>query len=135
MNEKEKTLKNYVENVISSMIMLFTGAGKQNMETKKLCLFVDDIRKLPDDTWQLARNISEAIRAINMFDFDIISLDHDIEGSRETFDVVGLFLAEKYRNKTTKPKIIIHTANPVGRQRFKNILDGFDITIKELGFK
>ena len=60
-------------------------------------LFVDDIRKLPDESWSLARTVSEAIRAINMFDFEVISLDHDIEGSKETFDTVALFLAEKYK--------------------------------------
>lgn len=102
-------------------------------------LFIDDIRKLPDESWQLARTVSDAIRAINMFDFDVISLDHDIEGSNETFDTVALFINEKYKFLTpkmqfTKPKIILHTANPVGAERMKNILDGFDVEIKELGF-
>ena len=100
-------------------------------------LFVDDIRKLPDDSWQLARNVSEAIRAINMFDFDVISLDHDIEGSQETFDTVALFIKEKYNRRVEGlgiPKIILHTANPAGALRIQNILDGFNIEIKELGF-
>ena len=79
----------------------------------------------------------------------------------ETFDTVALFLVEKYKDRimaekakimisclgldcperngdvnfhTKTPKIILHTANPVGAKRMKNILDGFDIEIKELGF-
>src|SRR3990167_10355069 len=100
-------------------------------------LFVDDIRKLPDDSWQLARTVSEAIRAINMFDFDVISLDHDIEGSQETFDVVALYIKEKYKNHIygmNKPTIILHTANPVGAIRMNGILIDFDVEIKERGF-
>ncbi len=98
-------------------------------------LFIYDIRKLPDDSWQLARTVSEAIRAINMFDFDVISLDHDIEGSQETFDTVALFIALKYKNDGKEMiKIILHTANPAGAERMKNILDGFHIEVKELGF-
>lgn len=97
-------------------------------------LFVDDIRKLPDESWQLARTVSDAIRAINMFHFDVISLDHDIEGSQETFDTVALFIELKCGHKDKKPKIILHTANPVGAERMRNILDGFDVEIKERGF-
>ena len=99
-------------------------------------LFVDDIRKLPDESWQLARTVSEAIRAINMFEFDHISLDHDIEGSRETFDTVAIFIAEKYKNSTLeeKPLIILHTSNPAGALRMKNILDGFSVVIQERSF-
>ena len=99
-------------------------------------LFVDDIRKLPDESWSLARTVSEAIRAINMFDFEVISLDHDIEGSKETFDTVALFLAEKYKDYliSDRPKIVLHTANPVGARRMHGILEWFDVEIKELGF-
>lgn len=104
-------------------------------------LYIDDIRKAPDESWHLARTVEAAISAIVMFDFEVISLDHDIshqisigvEGSNrphpcsETFTSVAYFIAEKYRGKDPKPKIIIHTANPAGAMRIARILDGFEI--------
>lgn len=109
-------------------------------------LWVDDIRNAPDDTWTVARTITEAIRFLSMFNPDEISLDHDIshqvvmgDVSRpypcpETFASVALFIARKYWqevpvNKNTVavsgnhvPKITIHTANPVGAKLMNDIL-------------
>jgi hypothetical protein len=41
-------------------------------------LFVDDIRNAPDESWTVAKTITAAISAVATFDFDVISLDHDI---------------------------------------------------------
>ena len=41
-------------------------------------LWVDDIRNAPDETWTVARTINAAINALKMFEFEEISLDHDI---------------------------------------------------------
>jgi len=40
-------------------------------------LFVDDVRRCPDG-WTVARTITEAIRALSLFDVSEVSLDHDI---------------------------------------------------------
>ncbi len=110
-------------------------------------LFIDDIRNAPDDNWIVTRDVTEAIRAINRFDFEEISLDHDISHqvtigklSRpypcgECFCAVAYFIAEKYwidreiKNKDLMitrpllgPKIIIHTSNPAGAEEMKAIL-------------
>ncbi len=99
-------------------------------------LFVDDIRNAPDKTWHVARTVTEAIRAIARYDFEIISLDHDISHyenldwndtdqntleCKETFAAVAYYIAEKYNQKILRdivkkipPKIILHTANSVG---------------------
>jgi hypothetical protein len=111
-------------------------------------LFIDDIRKAPDDSWHLARTITDAISAIAVFDFEVISLDHDIShqvvmldmsrpyACNENFSAVAQFIVEKYReceHRTTygcevkKPKIIIHTANPAGFMRIAGILKDFEI--------
>jgi len=115
-------------------------------------LFVDDIRTAPDETWTVARTITAAISAIATFDFDVISLDHDISHqiemgglSRpypcdETFVPVAQFIAEKYQphehgamcfRGSKTPKIIIHTANPAGAIRIAGHLKGFEIERKE----
>lgn len=101
-------------------------------------LYVDDIRNAPDENWTVARTVLSAIRAIKMFDFDEISLDHDIShqvaiGSLsrpypcdETFEAVALYIAEKYHTDMgvprSYPKITLHTSNPVGAEKMKGVL-------------
>jgi len=101
-------------------------------------LYVDDIRKEPVG-WTLAKNIGEAIKAIEMFCPDEISLDHDISHqvkvgkvSRpypcdECFCAVARYITEYYWNPEREyPKITIHTANPDGAKNLMSILDGFE---------
>lgn len=88
-------------------------------------LFVDDIRNAPNDSWLLARTIGAALSAIDRFEFDTVSLDHDISHqvtvgtvSRpfpcpETFALVATYLGVVTRDREKKPEVIIHTANPV----------------------
>lgn len=121
-------------------------------------LFVDDIRGAPDSTWLVARTVTEAIRYIARFDFDEISLDHDVSHypfplneddieqvvtmCEETFQPVAYYIAAKYTdydalygkqlrgNKT--PKITLHTSNPRGAHEMHAILRdaGIQSTIK-----
>lgn len=116
-------------------------------------LWVDDIRNAPDDTWQVARSVSAAIRTIARFRDEIteISLDHDISHPinhdlskmttcEETFAAVAYYIAEVYMtNATLKdapvPKITLHTSNPVGADDMKSILADAGITaeVKMMG--
>lgn len=71
-------------------------------------LWIDDIRNSPSDEWVTARTVTEAIRTLNRFGFDEISIDHDISHQvtigklgrpypcEECFCAVAYFLAEKY---------------------------------------
>lgn len=118
-------------------------------------LFVDDIRNAPDESWTVARTVNAAISAIDTFDFDVISLDHDISHQvsvgllsrpypcEETFTAVAYFIKAKYflalmekemlKNgihtspKSKLPKIIIHTSNPAGAVKMTGILKDFDV--------
>lgn len=112
-------------------------------------LFVDDIRQAPDETWTVARNVTEAIRAINRFGNDLkeISLDHDISHqvhieklSRpfpcgECFCPVAYHIAIAWIVGEPAPKITIHTANPAGAKEMAAILHDADIKseIKMMG--
>lgn len=62
----------------------------------------------------------EAIQALKDGHFDEVSLDHDLGEDPEVgcgYDVV-LYLEEQAAlGKSVPPKISIHSANPVGRQR------------------
>src|SRR5262245_13435453 len=101
-------------------------------------LFIDDIRNEPDPSWTLARTINAAVSAIDTFEFETISIVHDIShdgvACRETVTAVALFLKEKYRDTFVRPKIVIHASNPAGAIRIRGILAGFDITVKEAEF-
>ena len=106
-------------------------------------LFVDDIREAPDESWTLVRTISEAVRLISMFSDTMteISLDHDISHevridgqyrpfpSPETFQPVAYFIGELYKGyrHENKPKITLHTANPVGASNMYDILSYYEI--------
>lgn len=106
-------------------------------------LWVDDIRNAPDETWHIARTVTAAIRALAQYDFEEISLDHDISHQvvlstlsrpypcEETFEGVAHYIASKYSHTFAEPKITIHSSNPVGSDRMKAILKaaGFEATL------
>jgi hypothetical protein len=105
-------------------------------------LWVDDIRNAPDETWHVARTALEAIRAIARFDFDAISLDHDISHQvhmddlsrpypcAETFLSVAYFIAEKYRSPRAAPVVEIHSSNSVASLEMVSVLRDAGITSK-----
>ena len=107
-------------------------------------LRADHIRNAPDDTWHVARTATEAIRAIARYDFDVISLDHDISHqvhvdnlSRpypcgETFASVAYYIAEKYRNALA-PRIILHTSNQVAGDEMAEVLAPIQVEKKYMG--
>lgn len=104
-------------------------------------LWVDDIRNAPDDSWNVARTVGAAIRAIAMFGDDIkeISLDHDISHQvtigtlgrpypcDETFQAVAHYIALRYGGTIGYPHITLHTSNPVGAADMKSILNNAKI--------
>jgi hypothetical protein len=123
-------------------------------------LWIDDIRNAPTDEWTVARTVNQAIRALSKFDFEEISIDHDISHqvvvgklSRpypcdECFCAVAYYLAEKYwtthpmnnpelelMRPLAGPKIILHSSNPVGAQEQFNILKDYGVKseIKSVG--
>jgi hypothetical protein len=54
-------------------------------------LFVDDMREVPDNTWHVARHVTDAIRILATQNVEEVSLDHDImlhmsQASPETFE-------------------------------------------------
>lgn len=104
-------------------------------------LFIDDIRNAPDESWAVARTVDSAISFIAQFGDSIeeISLDHDIshqvgmgELSRpypcvETFTAVARYIAQYYPDQHfgARPKITIHSSNPMGAKNMQFILKDF----------
>jgi len=87
-------------------------------------LYVDDVRPLPDEydkegCWQKSTTVWEAITKLELLEFEVVSLDHDLAcfiGNKELtgYDIC-LWLAErKNEGLYVPPIIIVHSANPVG---------------------
>lgn len=87
-------------------------------------LWVDDIREAPDESWSVARTPLSAIRAISHFHFEEISLDHDSGLDDDTFASVAYYIACAYSDlpRHARPKVTIHSANPIGAEEMKMVL-------------
>lgn len=98
-------------------------------------LWVDDIRNAPDDSWTVARTATAAIRAIARYDFEEISLDHDISHQvhlgtlsrpypcEETFASVAYYLAARYEGVDASfPIVYLHTSNTVAGDEMAKVL-------------
>lgn len=92
-------------------------------------LWVDDQRVPPDDgtDWEVARNVTDAIRILSSSSVEIISLDHDIAVNQsplhtfsdENFSAVARYLAVM----THPPKLIlVHSASRYGTKNIQEIL-------------
>lgn len=81
-------------------------------------LYLDDYRK-PPNGWTLATTADECIEVLKSGLVTELSLDHDLAGEKTGYEVVKWMV----ENNVFPPLIIIHTMNPVGRQRmFDTIL-------------
>ncbi|WP_440080219.1 cyclic-phosphate processing receiver domain-containing protein [Pseudomonas syringae] len=94
---------------------------------KKIKVFLDDIRT-PPAGWILVHWPNEAIKLLQDFDVEEISLDHDLgDDQRGTgYDVI-LWIEEKVAlDGFVPPKIVVHSANVSARlkmeQGIKNII-------------
>ncbi len=86
-------------------------------------LFVDDLRDfpLPDLNADIVRSSEAALEQLKSGKaYDEIWLDHDLGGDDTSMPIV-YWLAERAFNGNPYPveKVVVHTANPVGR---KNIV-------------
>lgn len=88
-------------------------------------LFVDDIRVPSDNTWTVARTYDEAISVLKDGDVEVLSLDHDLGEGKSGYDVI-CWVEDKVFTDTDfiPPKeILVHSANPVGRNRIYAAID------------
>lgn len=112
-----------------------------------LCL--DDERSFPfeegDDAY-MARNVGEALAVLGFFNgkirpLDEIWLDYDLgytSSWSDTADPVVDYLCELAFNGTPYPVgvIVLHTANPVGRDKMRMVLQryGYFVIVREAHF-
>jgi CheY-like chemotaxis protein len=68
--------------------------------------------------WILANTGHRAITLINAYDFDIISLDYNLDGELTGADVAKAIGSSRNKNA----RIVIHSMNPKGAERIVHIL-------------
>lgn len=98
---------------ISSMLR----AGKLPLNK----LWVDDVRPVPDETWDVARNFHTAIYLLDNNYYDEVSLDHDLGiesfyGDRELTgrDILNWLIWRVSVTNLPVPRLVrCHSANPV----------------------
>ena len=102
--------------------------GKNNWENKKIEIWLDDLRPVPDG-YEGAKSVNEAIALIEEIEsgggqIELLDLDHDLgDFAKDGGDAIKLldYLVE---NEKFYP-IAIHTANPVGRANMERMVERF----------
>lgn len=116
------------------------GCGAYRMG--RMNLWLDDIRRPPArGVWQWVKTYDEAIKALSTFNYDWVSLDHDLadehyanwarEGSgqatiaprEKTGYDVALWMAEN--NVWPREGVVVHSWNYPGADRMRGIVDRY----------
>lgn len=92
-------------------------------------IWLDDIRPMPKGYTHHARSVNEAKGFIKRAELsneiiECIDCDHDL-GDYAKYGGDGINLLDWLLERGTFYRILIHTANPVGRANMQRILDRF----------
>jgi hypothetical protein len=90
-------------------------------------LWVDDVRPIPSDygtEWCSARSAWEALLKLELIEFEVVSLDHDLAsfvGNREItgYDILMWLIDRKVNGLYVPREVLVHSANPVGAQKMR----------------
>lgn len=95
-------------------------------------LYVDDERELPEQyknegCWQCSKTVWEAITKLELLNFEVLSLDHDLGcwiGNHELtgYDILLWLVNRKQEGQYVPKEIYVHSANPVGRNRMEGVI-------------
>lgn len=95
-------------------------------------IYLDDERPTPEG-WIGFNTAEKLINFIDLYDFnhgndyvpiEIISLDHDLGVGKSGYDFL-VWLEEKVYNNVSFsiPSLVIHSANPVGKQNMMRVIE------------
>lgn len=91
-------------------------------------IWLDDIRKPPDDSWVWVVSARGAIAQLLLSEVDddpveLISFDHDLGSSGTSMKVAEYIEKRAFERAIKPPRWQIHSANPVGRANLKAALE------------
>jgi len=120
------------------------------MITKKIKLYLDDIRTPNSDDWYVVRNYDELVSHIRLNGLDkyeVISLDHDLGDTAQHeyynnvspnyqldynnilektgLDCAKWLVAESMNSKIPLPQIYTHSANPIGSANIMGYINNY----------
>lgn len=97
-------------------------------------LWVDDERPITDKMinagWTRATTAWEALVKLDIIEFEVVSLDHDLAsfvGNREItgYDII-MWLVERKITGSHVPQVVqVHSANPVGHERMYAVIERY----------
>jgi len=116
-------------------------------------LFVDDRRNPPDDSWEVCRTITKAIRLLMTQNVQLISLDYDAGYLRANDKLDFSSFAGMHDDAPTvtvpdenfgaiawvicmmapdaRPHVVLHSGNPAGREEMKRLLWSYSVACEE----
>ena len=125
------------------------------MKKEKIHLYLDDVRKPTDDSWQVVTNYNQFISHIRLNgleNYEVISLDHDLGeeamnefynnalpnyklnydniNEKTGYDCAKWLVAESMTKKIPLPQIYVHSANPIGSANIMGYINNYLMSCK-----
>lgn len=89
-------------------------------ETQPVRLWLDDVRRPPDDEWRWVKSVEDATKALASGTVAEVSLDHDLH----PYEHDGLEVVEWMAAHQVWPRLVrVHTANQTASTKICNLLE------------
>ncbi len=95
-------------------------------------LYLDDERPAPEG-WCRVYTAEECMKILQEKEVEVLSLDHDLGTDKTGYDVLCWIEEQVFVYGYEPPIILLHTANPVGRQRMAQCISGIKNHLKRNG--
>jgi hypothetical protein len=104
----------------------FYWLSKHSRETVGAYLWLDDTREAPPG-WDRTHHAAQAILALNNKEYEIVSLDHDLEYAHGHNEETGLTVVEWMVDHDRWPSkaIHVHSWNPAGAQAMCDMINRY----------
>lgn len=99
-------------------------------------LWIDDIRIPPNNDWVWVTNAEDAEREIFSGEYTLVSFDHDLgENSATGYDILNNLERQIAKGGFWGeiPEMIVHSANPVGRDNMLRAILSIEKMKREFG--
>ena len=125
------------------------------MKKEKIHLYLDDLRKPTDNSWQVVTNYNQFISHIRLNgleNYEVISLDHDLGeeamnefynnalpnyklnydniNEKTGYDCAKWLVAESMTKNIPLPQIYVHSANPIGSANIMGYVNNYLMSCK-----